>query len=511
MDFIYNQDYGTLEICKIGYRASLLLYLSEDKLSEIDKRCLYGCSDYKFSATLKFYNSQYCLNINPQYSKFESDLSFYFKLPGYIKVKDLISVQYYRETQLMGVNQNILNRNNNFTPCIRIVLSLAQNSTTNMSLVDNIIGDNFEYFELNNVITVSPNFEINKLRHIINNEKEFQIRILCRECSHEIASYNNKLFFIAPLPTEIVLNYSEALTCDTCCPLTSIKGQSNKYDFRPRPNWICIGPQHISIHKINCNEVFKSILESAKSNPLSELSLQIHIANKIHNLYGYNTIKYKLDILSCPSCQSNIGWFDLNTIYIWKYAIKFDKVYKNIENSIVREIINIFKNHTLNSLLAFYLEQECRENGISQVYIINKSDKQEINEIYSLKIFQRDILLIDFPLFIDNISLNNNKEYFNIHKALKVQFSILENINNHIFKNIMDYPIDNLSIDNLNLKVSDIYKSINISNIKEVCKKYNIVTFSEKEFIELKKYLKEKEIGDMISIIDLSIFDEDLM
>ncbi|KAL7067540.1 hypothetical protein ACR3K2_20190 [Cryptosporidium serpentis] len=511
MDFIYNQDYGTLEIYKTGGRANLLLYLSKDKLNEIDKRCLCGCNDYNFSATLKFYNSQYCLNIIPQYNKFENDLSFYFKLPKYIKVKNLVSVQYYRETKLIGVNQNILNKNNIFIPCIRIVLNLAQNSTTNMSLIDNIIDDNFEYFELDNVITVSPNFEINKLKHIANNKKEYQIRILCRECNHEIASYNNKSFFIAPLPTEIVLNYSEALTCDTCCPLISIKGQNNKYDFRPRPNWICIGPQHISIHKINCNEIFKSILENEKSNPLFELSLQNYIANKIHNLYCYNTIKCKLNILSCPSCQNDIGWFDLNTIYIWKYAIKFDKIYKNIENFEFIEIINIFKNHTLNSLLAFYLEQECKENGISQFYIINKNDKQEINEIYSLKIFQKDILLIDFPLFIENILLNNNKEYFNIHKALKVQFSKIEDINNYLLKNIINYPIDNLSINNLNLKVSDIYKSINIFNIKKVCRKYNIIIFNKKELIELKKYLKEKEIGEMISIIDLSIFDEDLM
>lgn len=341
-----------------------------------------------------------------------SDLRIVLKLPDRLRVQDVLSVSYYRDS-ISGIMSEKAGPGTQgaVSPVMfsRVVLSLKSKLSmlTISTLVSGVGWDQqYDLPVIEKDETICLDLEIGSLSRLaegsaMRRDGQCRLCIQCKGCGGLVSEYS-KNWTTAPLPSEMFIHGSEMLTCDNCCPVFSENSGPSRCarSFGARKGWICLGQYHISIHMSDALQDHLLVGEE----PGFEKTLEAFFIADINNIY-YSSQKAFWSI-SCQHCGAHLGWrnYQDSHINLWKSKVLLNAFSGD------EMVLSLFSNYPATSLVAHYIEKHLRKdsrlyiaesNGCGDAGLLDAESYPGLNgkELLSVYILKKNVIKLKTQLF----------------------------------------------------------------------------------------------------------------
>ncbi|KAH8583758.1 uncharacterized protein ELE39_001504 [Cryptosporidium sp. chipmunk genotype I] len=360
-----------------------------------------------------------------------SDLKIVLKLPNRLQVQDVLSVSYYHENVSNVFSSGAEIKTQIATPILfsRVVLSLKSKLSliTLSTLVTDLSWDQpNELFCIEKDESICLDLETALLNRLAIKKSEAhenfmnKLNLNCKGCGFLLSELTEN-WVTAPLPSEMLIHGSEMLTCDNCCPVLSSNSTTYSHrDFGARPNWICLGQYHISIH--TSNTLLDHLL--FKSESTQDQIIETFFINDINNIY-YSSQKALHSVL-CQNCGISLGWKNDqdNHISFWK-----SKVLLNLVSN-QKLVSTLFVNYPITSLAIHYIEKYLKQH--SKLYITESSQTGDLKneDAISIYIVKKNVIKLKTQLYTSysfehaepQANLNDKRPV--IYNSIKISYNL---------------------------------------------------------------------------------------
>lgn len=343
-------------------------------------------------------------------SESSSDLKIVLKLPDRLRVQDVLSVSYYRDSISVVMSRTQVD----VSPIMfsRVVLSLKNKLSmlTISTLVSGIGWDRqYDLPDIEEDETVCLDLEVGSLSRLVEEDNpdmcrdgQCRLSVRCKGCGGLVSEYSGN-WTTAPLPSEMFIHGSEMLTCDNCCPVFSESSGPSRCarDFGARQGWICLGQYHISVHE---SDILQDHLLFKEEPGGFEKTLEAFFISDINNIY-YSSQKAFWPV-SCKHCTTHIGWRNNqdNHINLWKSKVLLNAFSGD------RTVLSLFANYSTTSLVAHYIEKYLKK--YSKLYITESgsvssglvdagscSEKSRKEPLLSINVLKKNVIKLKTQLF----------------------------------------------------------------------------------------------------------------
>lgn len=374
-------------------------------------------------------NNQFNLEKQLSFSNFK----IFLKLPNRLQVQDVLSVSYYHDNISSKISTGSEIKTQEATPILfsRIVLSLKNKLsllTLSTLVTDQSWDQPNELTFIEKDESICLDLETSLLNHLLIKKPDDhenltnKLNLNCKKCGFLLSEYCEN-WVTAPLPSEMFIHGSEMLTCDNCHPVLSSNSTTYcHHDFGARPNWICLGNYHISIHTNNAS--LDHLLFQRESDSNLDQTLETFFINDINNIYYSG--KKVLYSLFCQNCGDKLGWknYQDNHINFWK-----SKVLLNLISN-QKVVSTLFANYSITSLAIHYIEKYLKQ--YSKLYIINSNEMGDMKnkDAISIYIIKKNVIKLKTQVFIGCLfeHIESQAQLYNkrsiIYNSIKISYNL---------------------------------------------------------------------------------------